>query len=453
MFAGLDFGTSNSAIGIISNTQVELLSLYKDEKFLPSTLYTLDRNAICEFLFQNLTGQFKENYKQERLLELQKSAASRRTLGIESDDVFHFFGKEAIKHYIELPEEGIFIKSPKSFLGSTGLSNIQIRFFEDLVSAMMLNIKQNAESQTQKTITQVVIGRPINFQGVNSEKSNHQAIEIMTKAAQRCGYQSIEFLFEPLAAGIDFETHLVQDKVVLVIDIGGGTTDCSMVKMGPSYINQTDRTASFLAHTGQRIGGNDLDIQLAYHALMPLFGLGGLQKKGLKMPNAPFWSTVSINHVGEQTTFNSQSFTRYLKTLKMDALAPELIERLISLQASKQNHHLVHTAELAKIALSDSPLTQLNLNYIEANLIKEVNQTTFESSVERPLKLIQNLIKECLVQAATKPDTVYITGGSAKSPSVRKAITQIIPNVEILDGDYYGSVASGLTKWAYKIWQ
>jgi hypothetical chaperone protein len=452
MFAGLDYGTSNSALGIVAENQVKLLSLYNDEKFLPSTLYTFDRNLICDFIYQNLQATQKKEFKAERLKQLQAAKAFKRFEGIAPDDVCNFFGKEAIENYISHPEEGVFIKSPKSFLGSTGLSLSQVNFFEDLVSSMLLNMKLIAEKQTEQSIDKVVIGRPVNFQGVNSEKSNQQAINILTRAAKRCGYKEVEFLFEPLAAGIDFETSLTQDKTVLIVDIGGGTTDCSMVKMGPSFINKEDRSRDFLAHTGQRIGGNDLDILLTYHTLMPLLGRGSQLKSDIEMPDAPFWTAVSINNVAEQANFSSDEFARYIKGFIRDTKQPELLERLVHLQQSKQNHRLVRSAELAKVSLSEAQKVEINLDYIDRELTRSVSKEVFELSVTRPLNLIKKLIQEAVDLAQTKPDVVYITGGTAKSPTVRNVVAEIIPNVEILDGDYYGSVASGLTKWAHKIW-
>lgn len=453
MIAGLDFGTSNSAIGIYQNTQTQLLPLFEDAPFLPSTLYTLDRSFVCDYLYNNLPKKSRDIYKESRLKQLQRADATRRSLDIRDDERTHYFGEEAIKQYIEFPEDGLFIKSPKSFLGSTGLSEHQLAFFEDLVAAMILNIKLSAEKQLPNPISQVVIGRPVNFQGVDSDKSNLQAIQVLTRATSLCGYKKVEFLYEPLAAGIDFETHLEDDKQVLVIDIGGGTTDCSMVKMGPSFINNDDRSSDFLAHTGQRIGGNDLDIHLAFYDLMPLFGLGTFQKKGIEIPKAPYWSAASINHVGEQTRFASQDFVRQLTQIKREAKRPELIERLIHLQKTKLNHRLVRSAELAKMSLSDQATVHVNLDYIETNLNLLIGTEEFENAISRPLSQIQALIEEALKQAGTHPDLVYITGGSAKSPTVRKAVNKLLPGVQILDGDYYGSVATGLTKWANRIWR
>ncbi|MCO7224492.1 molecular chaperone [Pleionea sp. CnH1-48] len=452
MYAGLDYGTSNSAIGVYQNQIPTLLPLYHDDVFIPSTLYTYGRSLVSEYLYHHLTGEHQSDYKKEHSPQLHRAQAERRELGLGSDEASCFFGKEAISNYVNHPEEGLFIKSPKSFLGSTGLSTTQISFFEDLVSAMMLNIKKKAEAQLQQSIHQVVIGRPVNFQGVDSEKSNQQALAILTQSAKRCGYEHIEFLYEPLAAGIDFETHLQTDKLVLVVDIGGGTSDCSMVKMGPSYVKKSDRSNDFLAHTGQRIGGNDLDIHLAYRAFMPLFGLGSLQKRGIEQPHSPFWTAVSVNNVGDQSLFTSQAFVRTLNELRQDAQRPDLLERFIQLQASKQNHRLVRSSEQTKIELSTRSNIEVDLHYIEADLNHSVLLEQYETAIQRPLTLIQNLIRESIKQAGSQPDLIYITGGSAKSPTVRNAIQKVAPGIEILDGDYYGSVASGLTKWANKLW-
>ncbi len=66
---------------------------------------------------------------------------------------------------------------------------------------------------------------------------------------------------------------------MLVVDIGGGTTDCSLLLMGPQWRARLDREASLLGHSGCRIGGNDLDIALAFKNLMPLLGMGGETEK------------------------------------------------------------------------------------------------------------------------------------------------------------------------------
>lgn len=144
---------------------------------------------------------------------------------------------------------------------------------------MMVHIRHTAHSQLPEAITQAVIGRPINFQGLGGDDANRQAQGILERAAKRAGFQEVVFQYEPVAAGLDYEATLREEKRVLVVDIGGGTADCSMLLMGPQWRQRADRENSLLGHSGCRVGGNDLDIALAFKNLMPLLGMGGETEK------------------------------------------------------------------------------------------------------------------------------------------------------------------------------
>ncbi|MEZ9417584.1 Hsp70 family protein, partial [Vibrio sp. 10N.286.49.E1] len=96
-------------------------------------------------------------------------------------------------------------------------------------------IKRQAELSTQEQIQQAVIGRPINFHGRGGQEANRQAEDILSRAAKRAGFLDIAFQFEPVAAGLDYESTLTENQTVLVVDIGGGTTDCSLLEMGPTW--------------------------------------------------------------------------------------------------------------------------------------------------------------------------------------------------------------------------
>lgn len=101
---------------------------------------------------------------------------------------------------------------------------------------MMLHIRQQAQAQLPEAITQAVIGRPINFQGLGGDEANTQAQGILERAAKRAGFKDVVFQYEPVAAGLDYEATLQEEKRVLVVDIGGGTTDCSLLLMGRSGV-------------------------------------------------------------------------------------------------------------------------------------------------------------------------------------------------------------------------
>jgi len=456
MISGFDYGTSNCAIGTMNSTteKAQLVPLENDQNFLPSALYALGRELICEQVAGNITdGTLRREYLESRDANLSAARQFRRKESIGEIEQCLFFGQEAFDQYFALPGEGYFVKSPKSFLGTSGVRAEYISFFEDLVTAMMMHIKQRAEAQCQTELTDTVIGRPVNFQGLNAEQSNAQAMTILEVSAKRAGFKSVEFLYEPIAAGLDFERQLKQDKKVLVIDIGGGTSDCAMVCMGPGHRDKADRKEDFIGHSGERIGGNDFDIQIASKALLPLFGMNSFLKSGLPMPTQVFWNAVSTNDVGAQADFNSLQTSLLLQRLQIETKEPRLFERFVQIRKHKQNQRVVASAEQAKIQLSEVSKVNVALDYIEDALASAITFETMKEAVRRPLAQMINVVTETTAQANVKPDLIYITGGSARSPVIRQVITEKIGDIEVVDGDHFGSVANGLTLWANKIFK
>ena len=454
VIAGFDYGSSNCAVGVMQNNNVSLVPLFNDHRLVPSTLYAYHSGLVVGEVLRHISHeQIKSEYVEQRQVPLNQLPRLRSELDITAEDTCIFIGEEAINQYLDCPEEGYFVKSPKSFFGAQGLKQEQLNFFEDIATVMMIKIKSSAEAQLGDSLTQTVIGRPVNFQSTGGEIANQQAIAILTRAAQRAGFKEVEFLFEPLAAGIDFETGLTTNKKVLVVDIGGGTTDCSMVQMGPAHLDKADRQQDFLAHTGKRVGGNDLDIHLAYHAFMPLFGLGGQMKNGLPIPNQSFWNAIKINDVVLQAEFYSAANLRFLNELHKEVEHTQTFARLLHLQQNRLGHQLVRHAELAKIALSSRDNQTIDLGFIEAELNAHASEPTLEKAILDPVQQIKSLISEAVNQAQCPPDLVYVTGGSAQSPILRAAIKAQLGEVEILNGDHFGSVTAGLTKWAHKIFR
>ncbi|MDO6708190.1 molecular chaperone [Photobacterium sp. 1_MG-2023] len=445
MYIGFDYGTANCAVAIMENAQPRLLPLEGDQFYIPSTLAAPTREAVSEALFKHYN--IKPADKAGEVL-LRRAISANREEDIVVDAQALQFGQQALDSYLTEPDEVYYVKSPKSFLGAAGLHEMQLSLFEDLVCAMMANIKRRCETVCEDSITQAVIGRPINFQGTGGEKANEQAEAILRRAATRVGFQSVEFQFEPVAAGLEYESRLKEDKTVLVVDIGGGTTDCSMLQMGPSWLNQTDRTAGLMAHSGSRVGGNDLDIALAFERIMPLFGKHTRNQRGLAAPLSQFWNPVAINNVAAQSDFYASSNLATLKQLVRDSAEPEIIQRLVQVYQHTLGHQLVREAELMKIALSEQHIANSQLNIGQELLALHCTDTELADAVKSNAEKISQLINEALVQAECQPDVIYMTGGSARSPILRQLIESRLPGVPIVAGDYFGSVTSGLTRWA-----
>nr|ELR5112353.1 molecular chaperone [Providencia stuartii] len=445
MFIGFDYGTSNCAVAIMDQGKPTLLPLEGHSTYIPSTLCAPTRESVSEHLFRHLNIAPSDVVGEQIL---RRSIAYNREEGIELVPEDIVFGQAALDLYLKDPRDVYYVKSPKSFLGASGLHEVQISFFEDLVCAMMANIKHTAEQQLQHTITDTVIGRPINFHGRGGELANQQAEAILIKAAKRAGFRHIEFQFEPVAAGLEYEAALAQDQTVLVVDIGGGTTDCSLIKMGPSYRGKTDRADSLLAHSGQRVGGNDLDIYLALKQLMDHFGMSSQMVSGIKMPISQFWNPIAINNVEAQKDFYAKQNFAALNRLRQDAQEPEKLLRLIEVYNETLGYSLVRRAEEAKIALSKDDNYLVRIALLNEILEVDISRAQMVDAIESPKSKMIELVKEAVSQGGVQPDAIFMTGGSAQSPVLCQAIEQQLPNIPIVRGNDFGSVTAGLTRWA-----
>ncbi|WP_437612984.1 molecular chaperone [Erwinia sp. V71] len=445
MFIGFDYGTANCSVAVMENGAPRLLSLENNSPWLPSMLCAPTREAISEWLYRH--HQVPTPGAETQAL-LRRAVAFNREEDIEVTPASVQFGLASLAQYMDDPEEVWFVKSPKSFLGASGLKPQQIALFEDLVCAMMLHIRQTAETQTGQTIDQAVIGRPINFQGLGGEDANQQAQGILERAAKRAGLRDVVFQFEPVAAGLEFEATLQQETKVLVVDIGGGTTDCSVLLMGPQWRDKAERNASLLGHRGCRVGGNDLDITLAFKELMPHLGLGGQTAKGIALPALPWWNAVAINDVPAQSDFYSSASRKQLQDLIRDAQQPEAVKRLLKVWQQRLSYRLVRAAEESKIALSDREQTRAALDFIDTALGSDISVAGLQAAIQQPLERIQEQVKLALESSATRPDVIYLTGGSARSPLLRQALQQQLQDIPLASGDDFGSVTAGLARWA-----
>lgn len=445
MFIGFDYGTANCSVAVMQDNAPRLLTLENGSPLLPSMLCAPTREAVSEWLYRhhNVPADGAEN-----------QALLRRAINYNRDEDIEVlgnsvqFGLASLHQYVDDPEEVYFVKSPKSFLGANGLKPQQVALFEELVCAMMLHIKQQAQSQLSEQITQAVIGRPINFQGLGGDDANAQAQGILERAATRAGFNDVVFQFEPVAAGLDFEATLNDEKRVLVVDIGGGTTDCSLLLMGPQWRQKADRQDSLLGHSGCRIGGNDLDIALAFKCLMPLLGMGGETEKGIALPVLPWWNAVAINDVPAQSDFYSAANGRMLNDLLRDARDADKVALLLKVWRQRLSYRLVRSAEESKIALSAQPDFNAELPFISDELATTISQQGLEEALNQPLARIMEQVKLALESSHETPDVIYLTGGSARSPLIKKALAAQLPGIPIAGGDDFGSVTAGLARWA-----
>ncbi len=178
MIVGFDYGSSNCAVATMVDEQnVKMLELEAGRHYLPSTLYAQHNSLVVDFVAKQLADTADaEQYRHSRAALLSGISGIRKDLDLANNETGLHIGSAAIAEYIDFPEDGYFVKSPKSFFGAIGLKPQQIAFFEDIATAMIMQIKQRAERQLGQNITHTVIGRPVNFQAIGGEQSNQQAL-------------------------------------------------------------------------------------------------------------------------------------------------------------------------------------------------------------------------------------------------------------------------------------
>ena len=363
------------------------------------------------------------------------------------------FGETALGEYLADPTRGYFVKSPKSFLGVAGLSDDIRERFVTVIAAMMANVKQRTDEQMQADVAAVVIGRPVNFQGLGGKDANTQSLAMLEEAARLAGFKEIAFQYEPMAAALEYEARLTKEEKILVIDIGGGTTDCSFVRVGASRRDALDRSADVLGHSGERRGGNDYDQALALHAVMRDFGYGDFLRSGLPLPNSYFVDAVSTNDVNAQQRFYSQATRERLEFFAREAVASERAQRLLAVCEQRATYRVLRGVELAKIELSSSERAHIDFGDLEQGFGVTTTSEQLLAAFERLLEHLQSLVDEAVKSAGVAPERVYLTGGMAKSRVVRKFLQASYPNVSFVDSDHFLSVTEGLTLWAQRLFR
>jgi hypothetical chaperone protein len=407
---GLDFGTSNSAIGVARDKTAALAPIEASNTLMPSAV-------------------FFDYETKGRVL----------------------FGNEAISAYVE-QTEGRLMRALKSILGSplideeTGLGGRKVPLTK-VVEIFLRHLKHKAEAFAGREITAVVHGRPVRF--VDDDRADARAQEVLETIVRRAGFRDVAFVYEPVAAAHHYERTVQGEDLALIADIGGGTSDFSILRVGPRHRGRGDRGRDVLATAGVRVGGTDFDTALSLATVMPLLGRGTqLIEKNLPMPNALYheladWATINFAY-----TYKNE---RELTGLVSLAREPEKVKRLLSVLRQWLGHRLAFAVEDAKIALSAEERAAVPLTFLEADLATTATRVDFDRAIEARIDRLYKAASDCISAAGLSPaaiDTILLTGGSSRVPAVRAAIARAAPSARLAGGSDLLSVALGLTQMA-----
>jgi hypothetical chaperone protein len=347
------------------------------------------------------------------------------------------------------------MRALKSILGSplidekTALGYRQIALTE-VVEIFIRHLKDKAEAFAGEEINAVVHGRPVRFVD-DDNVADARAESVLKDIAHRVGFKEVSFVYEPIAAAYHYEETANAEEIVLIADIGGGTSDFSVIRIGPERRVLADRTGDILANAGERIGGTDFDRFLNIDSVMPLLGMGTqLVAKNLPMPKSLYFELATWSLINWAYTRKNE---RDVADLVADSRSPEKVERLLKTLQRRLGHRIAFAVEDAKIALSDSDTTQIALAFLETGLEAQATRAGFDKAIHGKTYRLTNIALECIRDAGLKPDavsTIFFTGGSSRVPAVRDAIAAAAPSARIAAGSDFLSVALGLTREAQR---
>jgi hypothetical chaperone protein len=405
-YCGIDFGTSNSTVALATEGAHFLATLEDAERSIPSAIF-----------FNFTTGHVA-------------------------------FGRAAINDYLS-GENGRFMRALKSVIGRPLFhekTRIQKRdvTLADILSMYLRHLKTMTERRLGLEMKEVVLGRPVQFIE-DSKELDTQAQSDLEEAARKIGFAHIEFQFEPIAAALEYETSIAREQVVLVADIGGGTSDFSIVRVAPEKIKTADRTNDILANRGIRVGGTDFDQQLSMLQIMPSLGYGSMY--GAKKLEMPIWIYMDLSTWSNVNFVYEHKVISEIKALRKESQKPKLLERLLSVLEHQSGHRLIGDVERAKIALSDDDEAPLDLGYIERGFSIPVSQRNFESSIADLVRRVEDCIAQTVKDAAVPAaqiNTVFMTGGSSMARPIQASIRKLFRSAEIVSGDVFGAVGKGL---------
>ncbi len=408
---GIDFGTSNSTVGWWRPDAEPLITLEDDNLTLPSVVFF--------------------NIEERRPV----------------------YGRLALHEYLE-GYEGRLMRSLKSLLGSSLLKSETTVLgsampFKELLRLFIGQLKARAEASAGRAFEQVVLGRPVFFVD-DDPQADLVAQNTLVEVAHKLGFKDVSFQYEPIAAAFDYERTIEREELVLIVDIGGGTSDFSLVRLAPERREVADRQADILATGGVHIGGTDFDKQLSLHGVMPLFGWGSRMKSGAMMPtsyhlNLATWHTINAVY--------AQKSQLALQNMRYDILDDTGIDRLLRLIEQRAGHWLAMQMEDSKIALTATELCSVDLHRVEPGLHADLSRTLFDSAIEPLLERIRSSVSQLLDDAqisAAQVDTLFFTGGSSGIPALRQSIAAMLPQARLVEGNLFGSIGSGLAIEAMK---
>src|ERR1700678_208933 len=423
---GIDFGTTNSSIALADSS---------------------DQVQLARFPY---LGSLTDSYRS--LLYLQQVKEG----GVNT--LKSWTGPEGIEQYLSADTKGRLIQSLKSFLSSRTLQGTEVfgrRYtLEDLIARMLRDLREKAEQQFGIKIRSAVVGRPVHFVGAENQEDDGYAEGRLRSAFELAGYESVEFEMEPVAAAHYYESTLDHDELILIGDFGGGTSDFSLVRVGPGIRRRGRSPKDLLGNAGIGLAGDSFDAKIIRHIVSPALGAGSQIRSMNKILPVPNWVYFKLERWHHLSFLRAKDVMNMLNSVKMQAFHPERISALIDLVQEDLGYQLHKAIQQTKCDLSNQETAEFAFADGGIALNALVQRHAFESWIAEELVQIEtcvdSLLRSCGVDARSV-DMVFLTGGSSFVPAVRRIFDVRFGRERIRTGNEFTSVAMGLALRAAQV--
>jgi hypothetical chaperone protein len=418
---GFDFGTTNSSVAFLrEDSEVELAS------------------------FPSVGGPVESFRSVLYLEQFRTENGQRRTHA--------FTGPAAIEHYLQAEEKGRLVQSLKSHLSSRSLTGTEVfgrRYkLEDLIARMLSDVRKHAAGQFERPIGYAMVGRPVRFVGSETAEDDDFAVSRLREAFAAAGFEQVDFELEPVAAACAYEAGLDHDELILIGDFGGGTSDFSLLRVGPGVRRRGRIPQDLLGNSGVGLAGDAFDARIVRKLVSPALGSDSEARSLNKLlPAVPAWIYANLERWHYLSFLRTNNVREILKSARIRALDPEKIQALITLIEEDLGYQLHQAVQQVKFELSRSQGAEFRFRDGSMDLRIPVTRSEFETWIEDDLEAIENSIDALLKQSGIDPravDRVFLTGGSSFVPAVRRIFETRFGEHRIRSGNEFTSVAHGL---------
>lgn len=416
-----------------------------------------DYTYAIDFGTTNSLLSFVENKNNKKILDLDnlnEDASILRSIMYYPKEGEPSFGQNAIKKYVDESGEGRFLRSIKKYLPTESFTGtiINNKFYsiEELIGRFLKEMKGRADEITGKDVTRVVLGRPAKFsQDKDKDKLAQNRLE---NAAKIAGFNKIDFCPEPLAAAYEFKKTVKDEKLLLVVDLGGGTSDFTVIKIHPGDYKSSD----VLSIGGVAVAGNILDGCIMGEKIAPYLGSKvkykfPMSNNILEMPANIKLNLMSPADIVLMSRKDIMKFLQEVKKCTFTDLDQEHLENLFCLISENQGFAIYEEIEKCKREVCLNGDYKFVYEQEGISIRESLNYSEFLAVTKNKIDQIFDELKNVLSMAQVSPeqiDLICCTGGTSKVPEVADRLVEIFGENKIQTFKNFHSVIHGLAERA-----